>query len=106
MRSPYGRSVIGTAPFERVPSLRSKNFSVVAMMNRDGLIKFSINNRPFNSHSLCGYINNASEEIRMLNIENGVLIMDNASIHKTTEFTSACEEKGIVVKYLPAYSPF
>jgi transposase len=42
----------------------------------------------------------------MLNIENGVLIMDNASIHKTTEFTSACEEKGIVVKYLPAYSPF
>lgn len=106
MRSPYGRSVIGTAPFERVPTLKSKNFSVVAMMNRDGLIKFLINNRPFNSHSLCGYINNASEEIGMLNNENGVLIMDNASIHKTAEFTSACEEKRIIIKYLPAYSPF
>jgi transposase len=34
-----------------------------------------------------------------------VLILDNASIHKGQYLRSLCEEKGVVIEFLPAYSP-
>jgi transposase len=34
-----------------------------------------------------------------------VLILDNASIHKGQYLRSLCEEKGVILEFLPAYSP-
>ena len=34
-----------------------------------------------------------------------VLILDNASIHKSQYLRSICEEKGIRLEFLPPYSP-
>ena len=31
--------------------------------------------------------------------------MDNASIHRTSEVEEACEQAGVVLVYLPPYSP-
>ena len=34
-----------------------------------------------------------------------VLILDNASIHKSQHLRDICEEKGIQLEFLPPYSP-
>ena len=34
-----------------------------------------------------------------------VLILDNASIHKSTRLQELCEEYGVLLKFLPPYSP-
>lgn len=34
-----------------------------------------------------------------------VLILDNASIHKSQYLRDLCEEKGVRLEFLPAYSP-
>ena len=34
-----------------------------------------------------------------------VLILDNASIHKSAKLRSICEERGVLLKFLPPYSP-
>ena len=34
-----------------------------------------------------------------------VLILDNASIHKSVKLRSMCEERGVLLKFLPPYSP-
>ena len=34
-----------------------------------------------------------------------VLVLDNASIHKSQYLRSICEEKGIRLEFLPPYSP-
>ena len=34
-----------------------------------------------------------------------VLILDNATIHKSAELRDMCEEKGVLLKFLPPYSP-
>ena len=34
-----------------------------------------------------------------------VLILDNASIHKGQYLKTLCEEKGVILEFLPAYSP-
>jgi transposase len=33
-----------------------------------------------------------------------VLILDNASIHKSAKLQSMCEERGVLLKFLPPYS--
>jgi transposase len=34
-----------------------------------------------------------------------VLVLDNASIHKNSRLRDICEEKGIILEFLPPYSP-
>jgi len=34
-----------------------------------------------------------------------VLILDNASISKSPKLQSMCEERGVLLKFLPPYSP-
>ena len=34
-----------------------------------------------------------------------VLLLDNASIHKSQQLRNLCDEKGIRLEFLPPYSP-
>ena len=34
-----------------------------------------------------------------------VLVLDNASIHKNDKLKDICQEKGIIIEFLPKYSP-
>ena len=36
---------------------------------------------------------------------HSVLILDNASIHKSAQLRHMCEERGVLLKFLPPYSP-
>ena len=38
-------------------------------------------------------------------LPNSVLIMDNASIHKSAEVRALCDEFGVHLEFLPPYSP-
>ncbi|CAG8846717.1 22180_t:CDS:2, partial [Gigaspora margarita] len=38
-------------------------------------------------------------------IENVLVILDNASIHRGTHLHNLCQEKGVKLEFLPPYSP-
>ena len=37
--------------------------------------------------------------------ENSVIVMDNASFHKRSDMIEAIQDKGIILEFLPPYSP-
>ncbi|KII69549.1 hypothetical protein RF11_00429 [Thelohanellus kitauei] len=58
MRIKRGRSSIRTTPILRVPNIRSRNVSDCFAMNRYCLVYKEINNRPYNTETFLGYIEN------------------------------------------------
>ncbi|KAG0440851.1 hypothetical protein DMUE_1453 [Dictyocoela muelleri] len=106
MRRKKGRSLIGNTSSRTVQAIRTRNISVVAVMTRENFLDFKISTRPYNSESMCGFINEFGERLSELNLENCQLIMDNASIHKTSNILDKCSEKNINIKFLLPYSPF
>ena len=106
MRPFYGRSPIGTAPVVTVNKLHTRNISVCAVMTVNGLQHYAMQVRAYNRYSFESFIRETMNILTMRGERNGVLIMDNASIHKTTNVIQAIEEMGFRYKFLAPYSPF
>ena len=106
MRRRKGRALIGQSPSRNVPAVRTRNFSVVAIMTREKFLDFQIKTTPYNAESMCGYINEFGLLLPHRGFENCQLILDNATIHRGLNFLEKCENHNINIKFLPPYSPF
>jgi transposase len=105
MRHKYGRSIVGTPARKIVTAIRSKNFSVSAIMSRNGLYHFEIQNRPYNSENYGWFLMELFRKFENDGIRNAILIMDNCPIHKTASLRTLIQAQGHSVRFLPPYSP-
>ena len=89
------------------PFQRSKRWSILPAYTVDGYITYiihhgSITERIFNDfvreRVLPQYTPYEQERPR------SVIVLDNATIHKSDELEEMCEEAGVLLAYLPAYS--
>lgn len=101
----YGRSLVGTSPRKEIRALRSKNFSVCAALCKTNLVAFEVNEIAYNSESFKGFINCLIGNLRRQGMCSGIIIMDNASIHKSIDLRNLVNENGFELVFLPAYSP-
>lgn len=106
MRNLYGRSVVGKKAIKTVPSLKSKNITVMAAMSNKALILYESHTTPCNRTKLLQYMGRLIDKLEENEMENTVIIMDNASFHKCSEIRSFVENTSHELAYLPAYSPF
>lgn len=107
MRSSYGWSGCGSRSNIRVGNLRSRNITVCAILSNKGYVKFEHKTGGFCGADFIQFLETVLQEFDKRNITNGILVMDNATIHKYHGIPQALlSSKGHRLVYLPPYSPF
>ena len=101
MRTTRGRSLVGTPAIMTIPSLHSRNISICCAMNKNGIIHFSSQSKPFNSDSFQIFIGNLLKTLNDKNMNDGVFIMDNVRFHKSKEVQRVITESTYSVLFLP-----
>ena len=89
-----------------VPALRSRNFSVVCAMTRNGMLHYELHNRAINREKFTDFLNNLQAKLENSNIHRCVMVMDNVPFHRNRDVKSVIEDNGHKLMLLPPYSPF
>ncbi|KII63775.1 hypothetical protein RF11_12289 [Thelohanellus kitauei] len=97
MRTSHGRSKIGSPAIHVVPNLRSRNISICAAMNVNGMLLHKWHDRAFNRDLFGNYIDELLEKIRALNIEHATIC---------EKISRQIREEGHTLLFLPPYSSF
>ncbi|KII61947.1 hypothetical protein RF11_06956 [Thelohanellus kitauei] len=90
MRTWHGRSKIGSPAIHVLPNLRSRNISICAALNVDGMLLHKWHDGEF---------------IRDL-FEHATIVMDNISFHHCEEISPQIGEAGHTILILSPYSLF
>ena len=103
----YGWSAKGT-PCEKVQSLKkSKRWSILPAYTTSGYIAYEIFQGSFTQALFNRFV--IEKVLPLCTGQRGgrwsVLVMDNAKAHRDPELLKACEEAGVIVEFLPPYSP-
>ena len=101
-RPKKGRALKGERATTPVPYSRSRNISVVAAMNKNGMIYHKIHNAAVNRPDFQVCLNEMKIKLIEIGIENPLVILDNARIHHSR----VLDWTGFDVLYLPPYCPF
>ena len=98
----FARALRGQKIFEKSPGRKFERYSVVAGWCNGKVIA------PFGYQGTCcsQLFNLWIEKVLVPELKPGqIVIMDNASIHKSAETKRLIEEAGCTLLYLPPYSP-
>jgi transposase len=106
MRLSRGRSLSGLRANVRVPVIRSKNHSVAAAMDKNALLMYRIQDRPYNTESFKTFMLSLCLSLNEAGDTNRVIIMDNVAFHRASAVHDLCTEHGHRLMFLPPYSPF
>lgn len=105
-RAKKGRSLIGTSVYVATPSIRSRNISIIASMNKYGMVNHLINNRPVTGVDFKAYLLDLKETCQRNGVLEPIFIVDNAKIHHFKGVLECVNNGEILINYLPPYSPF
>lgn len=109
MRNRRGRAPKGHRAITTVPSIRSRNISVCAAINLNGVKNFQIETTAYNSLKFSEFVKEFCTKLKMNGISQAVLVMDNVPFHKTKDVelvVTGLRDISIKILYLPPYSPF
>ncbi|KAI5151745.1 hypothetical protein ENBRE01_2355 [Enteropsectra breve] len=106
MRLKSGRSLRGTTPIHLVPNIRSRNISVCAAINKDGIVKYSAETRAYNSATFKDFIISLIEQLNQQGCMDGIFIMDNVPFNKVHDIQLCAEQRNFKIQFLPPYSRF
>ncbi|TBT99772.1 DDE-like endonuclease, partial [Hamiltosporidium magnivora] len=101
-----GRNMRGESAYLSVTAARSRNISVVAAMNKYGMIYYKIHERAVNGEDFKLFIKEINESCQRQGILTPIFVMDNARIHHYRGLNDDEEIASYRIKYLPPYSPF
>jgi hypothetical protein len=104
-----GRAPRGCVATASRPLVRGRRISVLAAFTFTGaFLTYYAINATFNAELfLDAILNVLLPSMNPWPEPNSVLVLDNCSIHKTfeLEIREACNQRGIILEFLPAYSP-
>ncbi|KAF7685710.1 hypothetical protein CDIK_3541 [Cucumispora dikerogammari] len=106
MRTSKGQSAVRTLAVLQVSALQSRNIFIFCDIHRGVALHYKTSLTAYNSVKYCTFLDELFIVLRNRGIKDSVLIMNNASIHKTNEVKNLLELSGIVFLYFPPYFPF
>lgn len=102
----YGWAPIGVTPAEYLPIKRSERWSILPAYTIEGYIAWEILHGSYTQETFNKFV---SDKLLPLCSPfpgpRSVLILDNASIHRSLELRIKCAEAGVLLEFLPPYSP-
>ena len=102
----YGWSPIGLICAQSKPVKRSERWSILPALSIDGYLDYIIFQGAITADLFIEFV-----EERVLPHctpypgPRSILILDNASIHKNPHLQQLCNDAGVLLKFLPPYSP-
>ncbi|KAG0432496.1 hypothetical protein DMUE_5493, partial [Dictyocoela muelleri] len=105
-RPSKGRSKSGDSAYVSVPASRSRNISIIAAMNKYGMIFHKIHERAVNGEDFKASLREIKEACVLSDISISIFIIDNARIHHYKGLRDDEEISSFNIVYLPPYSPF
>jgi len=102
----YGWSEKGVPARVISSAKRTKKWSILPVYTYHGFVAWEVIHGSYNSELFVDFL-----RLKVLPLttpypgRNSVLIMDNARIHHHAEVSALCREAGIILAYLPPYSP-
>lgn len=102
----HGWAPIGVRPTEKRTQKRSERWSVLPAYTSSGYITHEIYQGSYNTERFNQFI--AERVLPLCNpfpAPHSVIVLDNASIHRSPELRAMCEVKGVRLEFLPPYSP-
>ena len=107
MRARYGWSTSGERANVQIRNLREKSLTVCAVLSYAGYLKFDIHEGGYTGRHFSSFIQSLILEFAFRGIDNAVVIMDNAPIHKwQSNAATLLSNAGHRLIFLPPYSPF
>jgi transposase len=105
IRRSMGRSLRRQRATVTVPNSRGRNISVAAAMSAEGLIYHQTQFGAFNSQLFADWITNLGVILANRGRRNCWLVLDNVRFHHCENVGIAARNVGLVLVFLPAYSP-
>ncbi|KAG0430116.1 hypothetical protein DMUE_5693 [Dictyocoela muelleri] len=99
----YGYAPPNVSPIKHQPASKRQNISLCAIISRSTLVASKIIDGKYNAEKFGEFIDESARFGAFR--DSPVLVMDNASIHKTREILNKLENYGVEVKFIPPYSP-
>ena len=104
----HGYALRGLTPVCHRLLVRGKRFNAIVAMSTDGVVASEIMDNTINGDRFFDFIR--GKLLPMMRpfdgqSPNSVLVMDNCSIHHITEVKQFLQQSGILVLFLPPYSP-
>ena len=75
-------------------------------MSLNGIQQYETKTSAYNSESFIEFLRNLVNHLNSIGRTQGVFIMDNVNLHKTTEVRNFMAQSGFELLFLPPYSPF
>ena len=101
-----GWCALGIAPHVRLPFKRKKRWTILPAYCSDGILCYMIYHGSFDAGLFEAFVKyHVLPHCNPFPSPKSVLIMDNASIHKSQRLKDLCEQHGVIIQYLPPYSP-
>ena len=103
----FGYSPIGTRAYSCSLLLKGTRFSAISMMSINGILDVYVTTNSVNAEIFEDFIDNSFKHVMPFNGRkpNSVVVLDNASIHHTNGVVQDLQSTGVLVHYLPPYSP-
>ena len=102
----FGYSIIGEEPVYHRFQNRGRRVSALAAISSDGLIDFEMIDGTSNANIFFDFaMGSLIPNMQPFPNKNSILILDNCSIHHVDYIKDAFQSAGILVLYLPPYSP-
>ena len=100
-----GWSPLGTTPVKAAQYQRESRFQILPAYTQDGILLSRVFQGSTDSTVFEDYIEQLLHHCGRYPERNSVLVMDNASFHRTKRIEQLCADAGIRLMYLPPYSP-
>ena len=102
----YGYSLVGRRAVTHSTFLRSTRLNLLAAIDIDGIIDFTIHSRSLSArHFEDFFLNHVLPHCAAYPAPRSIIVLDNASIHSKQSLIPICEALGILILFLPPYSP-
>jgi len=101
----YAWSPTGTRARRHDYFVRGKRYSMLPALSLNGILHLDVREQSYTGASFNAFIDGLLDVMNPFPQKNSVIVMDNASIHKSEELRPMIENRGMRLEYLPPYSP-
>jgi hypothetical protein len=100
-----GWSPLGTTPVRIARYQREQRYQIFPAYTQDGILFARVFQRTTDSVVFEDFIEQLLHHCERWPEPNSMLVMNNASFHRTERIEQMCAEAGVKLMYLPLYSP-